>query len=66
VEFRRRPGLEPPGFQVPAGAAVALLGIAFCLGLLYARGFAQAGVLVGLAVTGPLLWMLSRRSAGAR
>lgn len=66
IVFRRRAGLEPPGFRTPAGSAVALLGIGFCLGLLATRSFAQAGVLLGLAAAGPLLWLWSRRSTGAR
>jgi len=62
IAFRRRRALEPPGFQVPAGMAVAIAGSAFCLGLLATRSFAQAGVLVALAGVGPLLWLWSRRT----
>jgi amino acid transporter len=63
VVFRRRRGLEPAGFQAPAGLAVAVAGLAFCLGLLASRSFAQAGVLLALAGVGPLLWLWSRRGA---
>lgn len=58
--LRRRP--DAPGFRAPAGALVAPAGIALCLWLLATRSFTQAGVLIGLGVTGPLFWWLSRRT----
>jgi amino acid transporter len=62
--FRRRAGSERPGFRLPAGDAVALLGIAFCAYLLSTRTFAQAWVLLALMAAGFLLWAVARAGGG--
>ena len=61
--FRRRSGLEAPGFRLPAGDGVALLGIAFCAYLLSTRIFTQAWVLLALMAGGFGLWAASRQRA---
>ena len=61
--FRRRAGLEAPRFRVPAGGLVSLLGIAFCLSLLYTRTFTQAWILLALMAVG---WGLGRLTPLAR
>jgi amino acid transporter len=61
--FRRRPGLEAPGFRLPAGDGIALLGIAFCAYLLSTRTFTQAWMLVALMAVGFVLWAAARRPA---
>ena len=62
--FRRRPGLEAPGFRLPAGDGIALLGIGFCAYLLSTRTFTQAWMLLALMAAGFVLWMAARRPAG--
>jgi amino acid transporter len=61
--FRRRAGMEAPGFRVPAGTAVAVLGIGFCLWLLSTRTFTQAWVLLAIMALGWLLWLGARAQA---
>ena len=63
--FRRRAGLDAPGFRVPAGTAVSLVGIGFCGWLLSTRTFTQAWMLLALMAVGWALW-LAARSKGAR
>ena len=62
--FRRRPGLEAPGFRLPAGDGIALLGIGFCAYLLSTRTFTQAWMLLALMAAGFVLWVAARRPAG--
>jgi APA family basic amino acid/polyamine antiporter len=59
--FRRRSSMDAPGFRIPAGTAVATVGLGFCLWLISTRSFAQARILVGLIVVGWLLSLLARR-----
>ena len=59
--FRRRPGLEAPRFRIPAGPAVAVIGLAFCVWLLSTRTFAQTWILGLMIAAGWLLGLLSRR-----
>jgi amino acid transporter len=59
--FRRRAGMEAPGFRIPGGTAVAGAGFLFCLWLLSTRSFAQAGILVVLMAAGWLLGLASGR-----
>jgi amino acid transporter len=63
--FRRRPGMEAPGFRLAAGDGVALLGIAFCAYLLSTRTFTQAWILVALMAVGFVLGLAARRPARA-
>jgi len=58
--FRRRPQMGAPGFRLPAGTAIALVGVGFCLWLLSKRTFTQAWVLLAIMALGWVLW------AGAR
>jgi amino acid transporter len=55
----RRPE-EVPGFRLPAGPAVAVAGILFCLWLLATRSYAQIWLLLLILVGGLLLraWVL--------
>jgi APA family basic amino acid/polyamine antiporter len=55
--FRRRAGMEPPGFRIPGGTAIAMAGLGFCLWLLSTRTFTQAWVLGAIMVAG---WLMSR------
>jgi len=55
--FRRRAGMEAPGFRIPAGGAVAMVGLGFCLWLLSTRTFAQAWILAAIIIAG---WLLGR------
>jgi APA family basic amino acid/polyamine antiporter len=59
--FRRRPAMEAPGFRIPGGSAVAMVGLAFCLWLLSTRTFTQAWILVAMMVAGWLLSLLAGR-----
>ena len=59
--FRRRPAMESPGFRLPAGEAVALLGLAFCVYLLSTRTFTQAWMLLALMAVGFVLWAAARQ-----
>lgn len=61
--FRRRAGMETPGFRLPAGGAVAALGLGFCAYLLSKRTFAQAWILLALMALGFVLWAAARRRA---
>jgi APA family basic amino acid/polyamine antiporter len=58
--FRRRPHVGPPGFRVPAGSAVAVIGVGFCLWLLSTRTFTQAWILLATMAVGFLLWAMAR------
>ena len=63
---RRWPG-DQPGFRLPAGGLISLLGASFCLWLLLTRTFSQAWVLAGLVLAGSGLFLVAdkrRRSAG--
>jgi basic amino acid/polyamine antiporter, APA family len=59
--FRRRSSMDAPGFRIPAGTAVAMVGLGFCLWLISTRSFAQARILMALMAVGWLLSLLSRR-----
>jgi amino acid transporter len=59
--FRRRAGMDAPGFRLRAGTAIAVLGLAFCLWLLSTRTFSQAWILGLMVVAGWLLSLLGRR-----
>jgi amino acid transporter len=61
--FRRRAGMEAPGFSVPGGVAVAVVGLGFCLWLLSTRTFAQVWILGLIALGGWLVGLLSRPKA---
>jgi basic amino acid/polyamine antiporter, APA family len=61
--FRRRAGMEAPGFRVPAGAAVAVVGMGFCVWLLSTRTFAQAWILLAIMTLGFVLWAAARGQA---
>ena len=52
--------MDAPGFRIPAGTAVAMVGLGFCLWLISTRSFAQARILVALMAVGWLLSLLSR------
>jgi amino acid transporter len=58
--FRRRPHVPAPGFHLPAGTAVALTGIGFCLYLLSKRTFTQAWILLAIMAVGSLLGAAGR------
>ena len=55
--FRRRVGMDAPGFRITGGTGVAVVGLAFCLWLLSTRTFAQAWILVAIIFAG---WLLGR------
>lgn len=59
--FRRRPRMESPGFRIPAGTGVAMVGLGFCLWLLSTRTFVQAWILVAIIVAGWLLGLVAGR-----
>ena len=59
--FRRRVGMEAPGFRIPGGTVVAMSGLGFCLWLLSTRTFTQAWILAALIAAGWLLGLLTRR-----
>jgi APA family basic amino acid/polyamine antiporter len=63
--FRRRADMEAPGFCIPAGTAVAVLGLGFCAWLLSTRTFTQAWILLALMGVGWLLGLASRRKSAA-
>lgn len=63
--LRQKRPHEVPGFRLRAAPVVASLGVLFCLWLLTAQSFQQAGVLLGLVVLGVVLRALARRE-GAR
>ena len=58
--FRRRAGMEAPGFRVPAGTAVAVIGMGFCAWLLSTRTFTQAWTLLAIMALGFILWAVAR------
>ena len=62
--FRRRAGMDAPGFRVPAGAVVAVAGIGFCAWLLSKRTFTQAWILLAIMAVGWVLGVVAR--AGTR
>ncbi len=55
IVFRKR-STRPPGFVLPAGPPVAVLGTAFCAWLLSTRTVAQAWILIALVAAGFVLW----------
>lgn len=59
--FRRRAGMEAPGFRIPGGTVIALVGLGFCVWLLSTRTFSQAWILGAMIVVGWLLSLLSKR-----
>lgn len=59
--FRRRPGMDAPGFRIPAGTAVAVVALGFCVWLLSTRTFTQAWILAAIMIIGWLLSLLGRR-----
>lgn len=61
--FRRRAELPAPGFHLPAGTAVALTAIGFCVYLLGKRTFTQAWVLLAIMAVG---WVLGAAARGRR
>ena len=61
--FRRRAGMDPPGFRVPGGDAVALVGLGFCLWLISTRTFGQAWILLAIMAVGTIVGLVSRRTA---
>jgi amino acid transporter len=58
---RTRPD-DQPGFRVPGGPTIPILGAGFCTWLLLTRPFTQAWVLVFAIVLGSALFLLSQRS----
>jgi amino acid transporter len=63
VVFRGRAQMEAPGFRVPGGTAVAVMGIGFCGWLLYTRTFTQAWILLAIMGVGFVLWAMARGQA---
>jgi amino acid transporter len=61
--FRRRPHMGAPGYRVPAGDAIALVGVGFCLWLLSKRTFTQAWVLLAIMALGWVLGAAARRGS---
>jgi APA family basic amino acid/polyamine antiporter len=59
--FRGRSSMEAPGFRIPGGTGIAMVGLAFCLWLLSTRTFTQAWILVAMMVAGWLLSLLAGR-----
>jgi len=59
--FRRRAGMEAPGFRIPAGTAVAIAGLVFCMWLLSTRTFTQAWILGAMMLAGWLLGLVAGR-----
>jgi basic amino acid/polyamine antiporter, APA family len=60
VVFRRSARTELPGFRVPGGSAVAVIGIGFCGWLLSTRTFTQAWMLLAIMAVGWVLWAAAR------
>lgn len=58
--FRRRGGMDAPGFRLPAGTAVALIALGFCAWLLTTRTFSQAWILLAIMAVGWILGLLGR------
>ncbi len=61
--FRRRADMEGPGFRIPGGTAVAVVGLGFCVWLLSTRTFTQAWILAAMMAVGWLLSLLARKPA---
>jgi amino acid transporter len=59
IALRRRGG-EAPGFRLPAGGAIAAVGIAFCAWLLATRSFDQFWILAALIAAGLPFYLISR------
>jgi APA family basic amino acid/polyamine antiporter len=62
--LRARNPEDAPGFQLPAGAAVAVAGIAFCVWLLATRTYAQIWVLLAILAAGLAARWLARVDRG--
>ena len=60
IALRRR-AVAPPGFRLPAGDLLALVGIAFCGWLLATRSLTQAWALAGIVGSGALVRLAVRR-----
>lgn len=60
----RRRDATPPGFRLPGGPVIAVLGIAFSGWLLTTRNLTQAWMLVALMLVGALLRAATQRFAG--
>jgi amino acid transporter len=59
--FRTRRPQQEPGFRLPAGGPISLLGASFCLWLLLTRTFSQAWVLGSLVLVGAVLFLAEQR-----
>jgi basic amino acid/polyamine antiporter, APA family len=64
VALRRRPGVDPPAFRLPAGGVVSALGLSFCVWLVSTRTFTQAWILLALIGLGAAFWAVSARGRG--
>jgi len=53
--------MEAPGFRIPAGTAVAIAGLVFCMWLLSTRTFTQAWILGAMMLAGWLLGLVAGR-----
>lgn len=63
IALRRRDA-TPPGFRLPGGPVIAVLGVAFSGWLLTTRNLTQAWMLLALMVVGGLLRTATQRLAG--
>jgi amino acid transporter len=66
VILRARRPHEVPGFRLPGGTALAVLGIAFCVWLLATRTYEQIWILLVIQGAGIAVWWLARVDSGRR
>ena len=66
VILRARRPHEAPGFRLPGGTALAVLGIAFCVWLLATRSYEQTWILLVILGAGVAVWWLARVDSGRR
>lgn len=62
IILRRRANLAP-GFRMPGGRIIAVIGIAFCGWLLGTRNLTQAWTLIIIVALGGLFWLGSKRKS---
>lgn len=65
IALRRRTDMPAPGYLLPGGIALAVVGIAFTLWLLSTRSMAQAWIIGTIVATGFVVWSLARRGRAA-